>query len=272
MLTVDTHFPDGYVCSLCDDEFEGNQYANVMHCSSRQVTEFIKWCQQQPWYSNTTIVISGDHPTMDADFCDDVAKDYQRKVYTVYINADAKPADPDKTRLYSTFDDFPTTLAALGCTIDGNRLGLGTNLFSDVPTLTERDGLDEENVELMRNSQFMNKASGISRQVIETRRAIRKMKPKIKASNEGEFKHFEITGLQDLTKFGMEIRYAYLQIRGSDQLILYSPKLERQPDGTYTANVRLQRFDGYDTITAMVRIKTQNGTVDLTDNVKFKTD
>ena len=79
----------------------------------------------------------------------------------------------------------------------------------------------------------MNKASGISRQVIETRRAIRKMKPKIKASNEGEFKHFEITGLQDLTKFGMEIRYAYLQIRGSDQLILYSPKLERQPDGTY---------------------------------------
>ncbi len=43
IMTVDTHFEDGYVCELCRDEFEGNQYANVMACSSRQVANFINW-------------------------------------------------------------------------------------------------------------------------------------------------------------------------------------------------------------------------------------
>ena len=37
MLTVDTHFEDGYVCDKCDDRFGNNQYANVMACSSKQV-------------------------------------------------------------------------------------------------------------------------------------------------------------------------------------------------------------------------------------------
>lgn len=34
VLTVDTHFEDGYVCDECDDTFGDNQYANVMACSS----------------------------------------------------------------------------------------------------------------------------------------------------------------------------------------------------------------------------------------------
>ena len=29
MLTVDTHFEDGYVCEQCQNEFGDNQYANV---------------------------------------------------------------------------------------------------------------------------------------------------------------------------------------------------------------------------------------------------
>jgi phosphoglycerol transferase len=39
-------------------------------------------------------------------------------------------------------DIFPTTLAALGFEIEGDRLGLGTNLFSDKPTLWEELGGD----------------------------------------------------------------------------------------------------------------------------------
>lgn len=63
LLTVDTHFEDGYVCDLCDDEFGDNQYANVMACSSKQVNEFIQWIQEQSFYENTTIILSGDHLT-----------------------------------------------------------------------------------------------------------------------------------------------------------------------------------------------------------------
>ena len=39
---------------------------------------------------------------------------------------------------------FPTTLAAMGFEIEGERLGLGTNLFSRVPTLCEKMGKGEE--------------------------------------------------------------------------------------------------------------------------------
>ena len=86
-LTVDTHFPDGYVCRLCERKHPKNQYADVYQCTSRQVSDFVHWIQQQPFYENTTIVISGDHPTMDHDFCNDVEKSYQRKVFTTYLNA-----------------------------------------------------------------------------------------------------------------------------------------------------------------------------------------
>jgi phosphoglycerol transferase len=124
MLTVDTHFEDGYVCPLCGTEFGDNQYANVIACSSRQVASFVRWIQQQDFYQNTTIVLSGDHTTMYSDFCDDVPSEYLRKTYVCFINPDAEVKSPDKTRLYGTIDMFPTTLAALGVQIDGNRLGL----------------------------------------------------------------------------------------------------------------------------------------------------
>lgn len=159
LLTVDTHFEDGYVCDLCNDEFGDNQYANVMACSSRQIAEFVKWIQQQDFYENTTIVISGDHPTMDSDFCENVDDDYARKVYTTYINADAEAGD--ERRVFSTFDAFPTTLAALGVKIEGNRLGLGTNLFSNEQTLTEIYGIEKENQELSRNSKFLEQLESI---------------------------------------------------------------------------------------------------------------
>lgn len=160
MLTVDTHFEDGYVCDKCDDKFGDNQYANVMACSSKQVKEFVEWVKQQDFYEDTTIVISGDHPTMDSDFCENVDENYGRRVYTAYINASDSPKS-SMTRTYTTFDNFPTTLAAMGVTIEGNRLGLGTNLFSSEQTLFERYGLENEEKEMKKNSEFMIELANI---------------------------------------------------------------------------------------------------------------
>ena len=160
MLTVDTHFEDGYVCDKCDDKFGDNQYANVMACSSKQVKEFVEWVKQQDFYEDTTIVISGDHPTMDSDFCENVDENYGRRVYTAYINASDSPKS-SMTRTYTTFDNFPTTLAAMGVTIEGNRLGLGTNLFSGEQTLSERYGLENEEKEMKKNSEFMIELANI---------------------------------------------------------------------------------------------------------------
>ena len=158
MLTVDTHFEDGIRCRYCQPDFPGNTYADVFACSSRQVNDFISWCQGQDWYENTTIILSGDHTTMDSNFCDDVAKDYHRKTFTCFINADAGTADPERRRSYTTLDIFPTTLAAMGVKIEGDRLGLGTNLFSSEDTLYETYG-DEMDAELNRRSLFLEQVS-----------------------------------------------------------------------------------------------------------------
>ena len=161
MLTVDTHFEDGYVCDLCEDEF-GEQYANAFACSSRQVAAFVEWIQQQDFYDNTTIIISGDHPTMDSDFCDNVESSYLRKVYTTVINSAVEAEDPTAVREYTTMDMFPTTLAAMGATIEGNKLGLGTNLFSSEETLLEKLGVSTLTAKLNLSSEFINELSGIS--------------------------------------------------------------------------------------------------------------
>lgn len=163
MLTVDTHFEDGYVCEQCPTEYD-TQYSNVMACSSRQVGEFLKWIQQQDFYENTTIVISGDHPTMDSDYCAEIDQEgnYDRRVFTAYINAAAYAQDQQE-RTYSTFDNFPTTLVALGVQIDGDRLGLGTNLFSGTKTLLEEFGNSKVNAELKKKSEFIEKLSAMDK-------------------------------------------------------------------------------------------------------------
>ena len=65
MLTVDTHFPYGYVCDECKNELD-SQMKNVVRCADNQVGKFLDWIQNQKWFSNTTVVILGDHAYLDA--------------------------------------------------------------------------------------------------------------------------------------------------------------------------------------------------------------
>lgn len=152
MLTADTHFPDGYVCRLCEDVYE-EQYGNVMSCSSKQLDAFVKWIQEQPFYENTTIILSGDHLTMDPEFLEDIDESYVRTTYNCVINAPVTPVQ-EKNRQFGSFDMFPTTLAAMGVKIEGDRLGLGTNLFSGEKTLAEQYGVAALDAELQKNSVF----------------------------------------------------------------------------------------------------------------------
>ena len=41
LLTVDTHFEDGYLCRLCENTYGSDQYANVIACSDCQVAAFL---------------------------------------------------------------------------------------------------------------------------------------------------------------------------------------------------------------------------------------
>lgn len=245
LLTVDTHFEDGYVCGLCGNEHGENQYGNVLSCSSRQIKEFVEWIRQQDFYENTTIVISGDHPTMDKDFCEGIDDAYERKVYTAYINSAVTPEDPEWTRAYSTFDNYPTTLASLGVSIEGERLGLGTNLFSSRSTLTEVYGNPYINQELTRKSELMDQLT----EEIDTDN----MELKIR---EGRVPTVTATALP------YDFRTGILQVvidniqnaddgiagitvavwTGPDQSNLQWLQAEAQPDGSYIANVNIPGF------------------------------
>ena len=153
MLTVDTHAWGGYVCEYCETD-HNEQYDNVYTCASKQVYEFVRWIQDQPFYENTTIVITGDHLTMDNDYITrTVEKGYDRRVYNCFINSRIEPQNA-KNRNFSTLDMLPTILASIGCEIEGNRLGLGTNLFSHAPTLCEIMGKEQFNDELSKRSEY----------------------------------------------------------------------------------------------------------------------
>ena len=158
LLTVDTHFTDGYMDETCDKPFAA-QYANVHACSSKEVGEFIAWVQQQPFYDNTTIVISGDHLGMQTAYYENMATtpNYQRTIYNVFINSAVRPAH-QFDRQFSTLDMYPSTLAAMGVQIPDDRLALGTNLFADKKTLVEQYGsIGALNRELSKRSNFYDR-------------------------------------------------------------------------------------------------------------------
>ncbi|HIW21119.1 MAG TPA: LTA synthase family protein [Candidatus Dorea intestinavium] len=163
MLTVDTHFEDGYTCRLCKDDFKNNPYGNVYRCVDRQLTSFVEWAKTQDFYENTTIVIAGDHCTMDSDFFDNATVDldqYERKGFYTVINSPLTYNQEEKREILA-YDLFPTTLAALGADIEGDRLALGTNLYSDRENLVGMFGLDAVTAGVSGSSTMLKELSNI---------------------------------------------------------------------------------------------------------------
>ncbi len=159
METADTHAPDGYLSKHAEKKFD-SQYANCLYYSQAQAVEFVRWIQKQPFYENTTIVLIGDHLSMSKSFCGNI-KNYNRTCFNLFLNVPEELQGIDESRLYNrdwaNFDMFPTLVACLGIEFDGERLGIGTNLFSNEKTLFERDGVQFVNKELEIGSSFYNK-------------------------------------------------------------------------------------------------------------------
>lgn len=239
LLTVDTHFENGYFCEICENDWEDDQYANVFSCASRQVESFVRWIQRQPFYEDTAIVIVGDHPTMDSNFCDDVDSEYVRKVYTTFINPSVEVTE-NIERNYTTFDIFPTTLAAMGVEIEGNRLGLGTNLFSSAQTLTERFGVEKEKQEITRKSVMMEELADIKVENVEE-----KHRPKAELQVEAYREKIGIlpVTLRNITDVPNGIASAMIAVwKNEDQSDLQWIQLEEIEKGVYSTYVNMASF------------------------------
>ena len=166
MLTVDTHFPYGYVCDECKNELD-SQMKNVVRCADNQVGKFLDWIQNQEWFSNTTVVILGDHAYLDAPLNNFITEQgiLPKKVINSkrrFINIIINPVEElkeikQKNRCYSSFDIMPTILEALGNKFSKKGIGLGRSLFSDSETLVEKYGVEKLEKETMKNVIEYNK-------------------------------------------------------------------------------------------------------------------
>ena len=156
LITIDTHFPDGHKYVFSSNKFKA-RYENVYATTSKYLYNFISWVKEQDFYKDTTIVILGDHLSMQDDFFAkrNIPSD-RRFIYNCYINSAVKPVQTSN-RIYTELDTYPTTIAAMGGVIKGNRLALGVNLFSNQKTLPEKYGLDLFNEEITKKSTFYNK-------------------------------------------------------------------------------------------------------------------
>lgn len=158
LLTTDTHATGGYTEKKCKNPYK-NDYINAYNCADELLTDFIEWIRKQDSLKNSTIIIVGDHLSMQGDLYDsfDADKIRDRKLYNVFVNSKIT-VDNNKNRMFTTFDLYPTALASLGFDIKGDQLGLGINLFSNKKTLLEKaSSYDEFEEQLKYKSSYYNK-------------------------------------------------------------------------------------------------------------------
>ena len=171
LLTVDTHFPNGYTCQLCEVTEEPSM-RYVLRCADRQVFNFVEWIKSQEWYKDTVIVIMGDHPFMlgsdDIGFFEEEYYNANKRYWLdIFINSFAPMPSSDvlRNRVFSSYDMFPTILASMGVSIKYESLAFGVNLFSGKPTLAELYGESTLSAGAATMSKqytdFMGKASDI---------------------------------------------------------------------------------------------------------------
>ena len=154
LITIDTHFTDGYVGDYSVTKFK-RQYENAYATTSKLIQEFIDYLKEQSYYDDTAIVIVGDHLLMQSNFVNNRMIE-NRTIYNCILNSSTKTLEKSN-RIYTALDTYPTIISAIGGKIEGNKLGLGVNLFSNQDTLAEQYGVDKLDTELKKKSNFYNK-------------------------------------------------------------------------------------------------------------------
>lgn len=144
VMTMDTHFgTDTFDERFCTPKYAPHErLKNVISCGDFQISKFVAWIKQQPFAANTVIAVLADHLMMKGNVW---KKGSDRRVLNIFINSVKQPKNA-KNRQFTALDIFPTLVESLGAAIEGSRLGLGTSLYSDEPTLLEK-GLTPQKLE-----------------------------------------------------------------------------------------------------------------------------
>lgn len=127
--TIDTHVK--HKKKLQKSASNGNIYHEMIRQTCKDVAEFLRWIRQRPDYKDTVIVLIGDHLRLGNDF----PMPEERRIYNLFLNT-PQPENVDRT--FTQVDLFPTIIEAMGGKIKGHRLGIGTSVFSNEQTFSEK--------------------------------------------------------------------------------------------------------------------------------------
>lgn len=173
MLTVDTHFPSGFLCEHCEKvKKEGEpQIFTVLRCADDLAANLVEWIGEQPWGEDTTVVILGDHCYLDAPDNNFIADNsvlgeketkLSRRFLNIVINPSKRVYNNElmirgftSPRLFTSLDMMPTILVALGRELEDEQAGLGVSLFWEKKTLLEELGKERlEKSLMMRTKEY----------------------------------------------------------------------------------------------------------------------
>jgi len=150
VMTIDTHFPNEYFNpNIC--VHKENNFTDVISCSSALVNRFVEWIKAQPFGKDTSIIIVGDHISHGSDVYNTILKSKDRQIVNIFING-AKTPIKEKGRKFGTFDLAPSILSFIGAELPKDSFGLGRDLFSSTPTLTEESSPETLIQELLKYS------------------------------------------------------------------------------------------------------------------------
>ena len=110
LLTVDTHFPDGFYSPTCTNKGV-KDYKGIVSCTAEQITDFLNYMKHKGYLKNTVVVILGDHLAMQVPAYEELESSKHRTIFNRFITTNSLAKNRDD--LYH-FSMFPTILYALG--------------------------------------------------------------------------------------------------------------------------------------------------------------
>ena len=127
LLTVDTHWPSGFVSAGCKAR-GAKKLDDVVACSVDQVADLVQFIRDSGMDADTSVVVLGDHISPPNALADQLDRVPRHTIYNGFF-APAAPA-PNRGQVLH-FDMLPTILDFIGLHPQGGRLGLGQSAFGD---------------------------------------------------------------------------------------------------------------------------------------------
>ncbi|WP_446424726.1 sulfatase-like hydrolase/transferase [Mailhella sp.] len=124
--TMDTHEP-GFLSEDCAQKGITRDWPGYVKCSLSQVGRLLEHIRSKGWEKDFVILVMGDHQARMTKLGTADLKDADARF--VLCSLEGGHLRPMRSTI-THFDLFPSILAALGFTVEGDRLGFGYNVFS----------------------------------------------------------------------------------------------------------------------------------------------